>query len=154
MKKDPSINQHHNAVLKEALTAINQYFLHARMLGHWGFETLEKHVYHASIETMKEADKLVERVLFLEGLPNLQDLGKLLVGEDVPEILRSDLTTESRYRDALVAAIVHCESQGDFVSRHHLEELQESSEERIDWIETQLSLIDSVGLQNYLESMI
>jgi bacterioferritin len=154
MKTDLSINQHHNAVLKEALTAINQYFLHARMLGHWGFEGLEKHVYHASIEVMKEADKIVERVLFLEGLPNLQDLGKLLVGEDVPEILRSDLTMECRYRDALVAAVAHCEAHRDFVSRHHLEELQESSEERIDWIETQLSLIESVGLPNYLESMI
>jgi bacterioferritin len=154
MKTQPSIHQHHNAVLKEALTAINQYFLHARMLGNWGFERLEKQVYHASIEVMKEADRIVERVLFLEGLPNLQDLGKLLIGEDVPEILRGDLTMEGRYRDALVAAIAHCETQGDFVSRHHLEELQESSEERIDWIETQLALIESVGLPNYLESAI
>ncbi|SDW20443.1 bacterioferritin [Thiocapsa roseopersicina] len=154
MKTQPSINQHHNAVLKEALTAINQYFLHARMLGNWGFKTLEERVYHASIETMKEADKIVERVLFLEGLPNLQDLGKLLIGEDVPEILRGDLTMELRYREALAGAIAHCEQQGDFVSRHHLEEIQESSEERIDWIETQLSLIESVGLPNYLESAI
>ncbi len=154
MKTDPSINQHHNAVLKESLTAINQYFLHARMLGHWGFETLEKHVYHASIEVMKESDRIVERVLFLEGLPNLQDLGKLLIGEDVPEVLRCDLVMEGRYRDAVLAAIAHCEAHGDFVSRHHLEELQEASEERIDWIETQLSLIQSVGLPNYLESAI
>jgi bacterioferritin len=154
MKTQPSINQHHNAVLKEALTAINQYFLHARMLGNWGFKTLEARVYHASIAAMKEADTVVERVLFLEGLPNLQDLGKLLIGEDVPEILRGDLTMELRYREALSAAIVHCEQQGDFVSRHHLEEIQESSEERIDWIETQLSLIESVGLPNYLESAI
>ncbi|CRI66489.1 Bacterioferritin [Thiocapsa sp. KS1] len=154
MKTQPSINQHHNAVLKEALTAINQYFLHARMLGNWGFKTLEGHVYRSSIETMKEADKIVERVLFLEGLPNLQDLGKLLIGEDVPEILRGDLAMELRYREALAGAIVHCEQQGDFVSRHHLEEIQESSEERIDWIETQLSLIESVGLPNYLESAI
>ncbi|MCG6896682.1 MAG: bacterioferritin [Thiocapsa sp.] len=154
MKTDPSINQHHNAVLKEALTAINQYFLHARMLGNWGFRTLETQVYRASIQVMKEADRLVERVLFLEGLPNLQDLGKLLIGEDVPEILRSDLTMECRYRDALGAAISHCEEHTDFVSRHLLEELQEASEERIDWIETQLSLIEGVGLANYLESTI
>jgi bacterioferritin len=154
MKTEPSINQHHNAVLKEALTAINQYFLHARMLGNWGFKALEEHVYHSSIEAMKEADKVVERVLFLEGLPNLQDLGKLLIGEDVPELLQCDLTMELRYREALLGAIAHCEQHGDFVSRHHLEELQESSEERIDWIETQLSLIESVGLPNYLESAI
>jgi bacterioferritin len=124
------------------------------MLGNWGFKTLEARVYHASIAAMKEADKVVERVLFLEGLPNLQDLGKLLIGEDVPEILRGDLTMELRYREALSAAIAHCEQQGDFVSRHHLEEIQESSEERIDWIETQLSLIESIGLPNYLESAI
>lgn len=154
MKTQASINQHHNAVLKEALTAINQYFLHARMLGHWGFKGLESHVYHASIDVMKEADRIIERVLFLEGLPNLQDLGKLLIGEDVPEILKSDLAMELRYREALATAIVHCEQQGDYVSRHHLEELQEASEERIDWIETQLSLIESVGLPNYLESAI
>ncbi|EGV16537.1 bacterioferritin [Thiocapsa marina] len=154
MKSQPSVNQHHNAVLKEALTAINQYFLHARMLGNWGFKRLEERIYHASIETMKEADKIVERVLFLEGLPNLQDLGKLLIGEDVPEILHGNLTMELRYRAALADAIAHCEQQGDFVSRHHLEEIQESSEERIDWIETQLSLIESVGLPNYLESAI
>lgn len=154
MKTAPSIHQHHNAVLKEALTAINQYFLHARMLGNWGFRSLEAQVYRASIQVMREADRIVERVLFLEGLPNLQDLGKLLIGEDVAEILRSDLIMESRYRDALAAAIGHCEQEADFVSRHHLEELQEASEERIDWIETQLSLIEAVGLPNYLESAI
>ncbi len=154
MKTDPSINRHLNAVLKEALTAINQSFLHARMLGNWGFKRLESETYKASIHFMKHADQIVERVLFLEGLPNLQDLGKLLIGEDVPEILRNDLAMENRYRDALIAAVAHCEQQGDYVSRHHLEELQEESEERIDWLETQLSLIDSVGLPNYLESAI
>ena len=152
MKTNPTINQQHNAVLKLALTAINQYFLHARMLGNWGFKGLESREYQASICAMKHADKVIERVLFLEGLPNLQDLGKLLIGEDVPEILKNDLTMERAYRDTLAAAILHCEGERDFVSRHHLEELQEESEERIDWLETQLSLIDDLGLPNYLES--
>jgi len=154
MKTDPSIHQQHNAVLKLALTNINQSFLHARMLGHWGFKTLEKHAFGASIAAMKEADKIIARVLFLEGLPNLQDLGKLLIGEDVPEILNNDLSAERAYRDTLAAAIRHCEAQQDFVSRHELEEIQEESEERIDWLETQLSLLAALGLENYLQSAI
>jgi bacterioferritin len=154
MKTDPSINRHLNAVLKEALTLINQTFLHARMLGNWGFKRLEERTYKTSIQAMKDADQIVERVLFLEGLPNLQDLGKLLIGEDVPETIRNDLEMETRYRGTLAGAIAHCEQQGDYVSRHHLGELQEACEERIDWLETQLSLIDSVGLPNYLESSI
>ena len=152
MKTDPSIHQHHNAVLKLALTNINQFFLHARMLGHWGFKNLEGHAYRASLAAMKEADKVIARVLFLEGLPNLQDLGKLLIGEDVPEILNHDLTAERAYRDTLAAAIRHCEAHQDYVSRHELEEIQEESEERIDWLETQVSLIAGLGLENYLQS--
>ena len=152
MRSDPSVNQQLNAVLKETLTAINQYFLHARMLGNWGLHGLEKHEYGASIQAMKHSDKIIARVLFLEGLPNLQDLGKLLIGEDVPEILKNDLTAESHYRKTLATAIDHCERQQDYISRHHLEELQEDSEERIDWLETQLSLIDAMGIENYLES--
>lgn len=152
MQSDPTIIQQLNAVLKVALTAINQYFLHARMLGNWGFQSLEKHEYQASIRAMKQADTAIERILFLEGLPNLQALGKLLVGEDVPEILKNDLAMETSLRDTLSDAIAHCEQHRDYISRHHLEEIQEQSEERIDWLETQLSLIDAMGLENYLES--
>jgi len=144
MKADPTTIGHLNAVLKIALTSVSQYFLHARMLGHWGFKRLEQHEFEASIRTMKNADKLIERILFLEGLPNLQDLGKL----------RNDLAMEGGYRGALAAAVGHCEQQGDYVSRHHLQELQEEAEEHIDWLETQLSLLKAVGLPNYLESAI
>jgi bacterioferritin len=154
MKSDPSVNQQLNTVLKEALASINQYFLHARMLGNWGFKDLESHVFQASLRAMKHADRLMERILFLEGLPNLQDLGKLLIGEDAQEILKYDLATEVRYRQAIAAAIAQCEQQGDYVTRSQLEQLQEESEEAIDWLETQLDLIQSVGLPNYLQSAI
>jgi bacterioferritin len=152
MKADPPTIRHLNTVLKLALAAINQYFLHARMLGNWGFERLEADESGASIRSMKQADRLIERILFLEGLPNLQDLGKLLVGEDVAEIIENDLALETDYHAAIKGAIAHCEQAADYVTRHHLEELQEQSEARIDWLETQLVLIKSVGLPNYLES--
>lgn len=152
MKGDPKLNFVMNGVLKESLTAINQYFLHARMLGDWGFESLEKRDYDASIDAMKEADRLVKRILFLEGLPNLQDLGKLLIGEDVPEIIKNDLDMETRINASLKDAIVKCEQAGDYISREHLEELLEENEERIDWGETQLALIEKLGIQNYLQS--
>lgn len=154
MKLDPTINQQLNTLLKESLTQINQLFLHARMLGHWGFHHLEEQEYKASIRAMKQADTLIARILFLEGLPNLQDLGKLMIGEQVPEILAHDLTLERRYRDTLITAIDHCEQQRDFVTRHHLEELQEDAEERIDWLETQISLIAALGIENYLQSAV
>lgn len=152
MKGDTGLNRALNEVLKEELTAINQYFLHARIMGDWGFAGLEKHAYDASIHAMKEADRLVKRILFLEGLPNLQDLGKLLIGEDVAEIIKNDLEMENRCHTVLKSTIDQCEQAGDYLSREHLEELLEHNEERIDWCETQLTLIDKLGIQNYLQS--
>ena len=152
MKGDANIIRHLNVVLKNELTAINQYFLHARMFGNWGLERLEKYEKNESIDEMKHADRLIERILFLDGLPNLQDLGKLMIGEDVKECLECDLRLEMMARDDLKKAILDCEELGDYVSRELFEAILRSEEEHIDFLETQLALIERVGAQNYAQS--
>ena len=154
MHGDSKVIQHLNAVLKDQLTAINQFFLHARMLRHWGLDDLNEREYKQSIKAMKLADGLIERVLFLEGLPNLQDLGKLLIGENVPEILANDLALQTELRARTQSGVAYCESIQDYISRQLLESQLEETEEHIEWIETQLRLIRSVGQENYLQSMI
>ena len=152
MRGDPKVIQYLNKVLTNELTAINQYFLHARMFKHWGYGKLHEHEYHESIDEMKHADKLIERILFLEGLPNLQLLNKLLIGENVPEAIKCDLKAEQGAYPLLKEAIAHCEKSGDYISRELFEAILASEEEHIDWLETQLGLIDSIGLENYLQS--
>jgi bacterioferritin len=153
MRGDKNVIDVLNKQLTNELTAINQYFLHARMCRHWGFERLGSKIYEESIGEMKHADKLINRILFLDGLPNLQALHKLQIGENIPEVLQSDLALEKSAHLHVLASIPVCEAAGDFISRELFVEILDDTEEHIDWLETQLLLIDKVGLQNYQQSM-
>lgn len=152
MQGDPQVIQHLQAQLRNELTATNQYFLHYRILKHWGFDALAKKEYEESIGEMKHADRLMERILMLGGLPNLQDLGKLLIGESVPEVLECDLQSERGAQATVKEGIAHCETVRDYVSRELLVAILTDTEEHIDFLETQLDLLNQVGLQNYLQS--
>ena len=151
MRGDQTVIRHLNAVLKNELTAINQYFLHARMLRHWGVEKLGDHEYKESLDEMKDADKLIERILFLGGLPNLQDLDKLLIGENVREILECDLRLEQAGLSRIREAIAYCEGVRDFVTRDLFSDMLDQEEDQVDFIETQFELIDRIGLERYIQ---
>ncbi len=153
MKGDTKVIEFLNRALTNELTAINQYFLHARMFENWGLEKLNEKEYHESIDEMKHADALIKRILFLEGLPNLQDLGKVLIGENTREVMECDLKLEMDAVPPLRDAIAHCEKVSDYVSRELFEEILASEEEHIDWLETQLDLMDKIGMENYQQSM-
>ncbi|MCF3630363.1 bacterioferritin [Thalassospiraceae bacterium LMO-SO8] len=152
MKGDAEVLKRLNLILKNELTAINQYFLHSRIFNDWGMDDIGEHEYKKSIKDMKQADKLIARVLFLDGLPNLQDLGKLRIGENTEEIIKCDLALEEQSIAALREAIALCEKKGDYISRELLDDILEDEEEYLDWLETQVSLIKDMGLPNYIQS--
>jgi len=152
MKGDKKVIEWLNRQLRNELTAINQYYLHARIFGHWGLPGLEKIEYEESMGEMKHADALIKRILMLDGLPNLQDIGKLNIGESTEEILNADLALERSVLDTVKAGIAHCESVGDYVSRELLVSILDDSEEHVDFLETQLELVGKVGLQNYQQT--
>ena len=152
MKGDAKVIEHLNKILYNELVAINQYFLHSKMYKDWGLSELAEHEYHESIDEMKHADALVERILFLEGLPNLQDLGRLMIGENPREMLECDLKLEHIAHEDLKATVAHCEEARDYVSRDLAQSILDAEEDHIDWLETQLSLMDRVGEQNYLQT--